>query len=201
MSGILDMIQGELGKAGLKALTSQIGAKDDNQISSAIGAAIPMIMRGLANNSRKEDGANALAGALDRDHDGSILDNLGGFLDQGDTKTGDSILGHVFGQKRTMVEGGVSQVSGLDQGQSGKLISMIAPVVLGAIGKKKKQDGLDVGGLMGMLSGERDKQQENETEEMSFFGKLLDMDGDGSAADDVADIGMNILGNLFGGKK
>lgn len=29
--------------------------------------------------THREEGANALAGALDRDHDGSILDNLGGF--------------------------------------------------------------------------------------------------------------------------
>jgi len=32
---------------------------------------------------KTDDGANALAGALDRDHDGSVLDNIGGFLSSG----------------------------------------------------------------------------------------------------------------------
>jgi hypothetical protein len=43
----------------------------------------------LASNKNGE-GAEALAGALDRDHDGGILDNLGGFLSAG-TMTGGSL--------------------------------------------------------------------------------------------------------------
>ncbi|MCB9233880.1 MAG: DUF937 domain-containing protein [Bacteroidia bacterium] len=197
MSGILDMIQGQLGQAGIQAITQQIGAKSNSQTQSAIAAALPMIVRGLANNVQKEGGADALAGALDRDHDGSILDNLGGFLQQGDTSHGDSILGHVFGQKRGMVEGGVSQVSGLNAGQAGQLIAMVAPVVLGAIGKQKRDQGLDAGGLIGMLSGEKSRSEQNQSNEMGLFGQLLDRDGDGSIADDVAGMAGNILGNLF----
>ena len=35
------------------------------------------------------------------------------------------------------------------------LMGMLAPMVMGAIGKKKRDDGMDRGGLGGMLKGER----------------------------------------------
>ena len=51
---------------------------------------------------------------LAKDHDGTILDNLGGFLSNSDNGPGAGILKHVFGDKRSMVEAGLSQMSGLD---------------------------------------------------------------------------------------
>ena len=58
------------------------------------------ILGAMANNASKPGGADSLLGALQKDHDGSILDNLGGFLGQPNTDDGNGILGHVFGNSR-----------------------------------------------------------------------------------------------------
>ena len=42
-----------------------------------------MILAGLARNAAQPEGADPLHGAVQRDHDGSLLDDLGGFLGGG----------------------------------------------------------------------------------------------------------------------
>lgn len=55
-------------------------------------------------NASNSNGLGALAGALDKDHDGSILDNLAGYVSGNATVTartanGSGILNHVYGYK------------------------------------------------------------------------------------------------------
>lgn len=201
MSSITDLIMQQIGQQGVSMITQKIGASDEKQTSTAIGAALPLLMTAMAKNAQKEEGAQALAGALDRDHDGSILENLGGFLSNDDGQVGNSILGHVLGNKTGMISGALGQMSGLNQNQSGSLLATLAPIVLGSLGQQKRQNGLDAGGLASILLGEKQKQEENNPQEMGMVGKLLDADGDGSYMDDVAEIGMNMLGNFLRGRK
>lgn len=196
MSGILDMLSGSIGQSEISNMSKSIGASPE-QTTAAITAALPMLMGALARNSSKEDGANALAGALDRDHDGSILDNLGGFLSGGNTSMGDGILRHVLGGKRNTMEQGIGQMSGLDAQQVGQLIAMLAPVVMGMIGKQKREQNLDAGGLSSMLQAERAQTEEKASPEMGMLGSLLDRDGDGNVADDIAGLGMDLLGGFL----
>lgn len=68
-------------------------------------------------------------------------------------------------------------------------MGMLAPMVMGAIGKKKRDDGMDRGGLGGMLKGER-KQIEQQASGGLLAG-LLDQDGEGDFDfSDVMQIGM-----------
>lgn len=137
--GAVDQIAGKLGIPPGKA-------------SSALSAAVPTIMAGLAKNAQKPEGAAALAGALEKDHDGSVLDE-DEYFDRYQEKKGDKILGHVFGGKEAEVETQVSALSGLNPAQGADLMKMLAPLVMGYLGKEKKQGGLDIGSLAGMLGG------------------------------------------------
>ncbi len=80
-----------------------------------------------------------------------------------------------------------------------KLLPMLAPVVMGALGRQKRQRGLDAGGLASMLGAER-SDMERANPAAGMLGKLLDQDGDGSAVDDIARLGKGLLGGLFGGR-
>ena len=137
--GAVDQIAGKLGIPPGKA-------------SSALAAAVPTIMAGLAKNTQKPEGAAALAGALDKDHDGSVLDE-DEYFERYQEKKGEKILGHVFGGKEGEVETKVSALSGLNPSQGADLMKMLAPLVMGYLGKEKKQGGLDVGNLAAMLGG------------------------------------------------
>ena len=199
MSSILESLMGQLGGDTLKNLSSQIGA-DEKQTQSALTAAVPLLMGALSRNAQKGDGAQSLDRALEKDHDGGILDNISGFLGQGDTSMGAGILGHVLGGKQNRVQQGISQSSGLSGDASGKLLAMVAPLVMGALGKAKRSNGLDASGIAGLLGSEQQTVQSKMPESMGMLGALLDSDGDGDV--DLGDImggkGGGLLGKLFG---
>ncbi|MEL6675916.1 MAG: DUF937 domain-containing protein [Bacteroidota bacterium] len=181
---LLDSLTQQITGSALSGLAGQLGA-DEGTTQSAITAALPMIVGALAKNASTNDGAASLTNALSKDHDGSILDNLGGFLSSTDNGSGAGILGHIFGGNRGMVEAGLSQMSGLGQGQAGNLLENLAPLVMGMLGKTKSQQGLDASGIAGLLLGERNNAQQTSGAAMSMISGLLDRDGDGSVIDDI----------------
>jgi hypothetical protein len=154
-------------------------------------------MSALARSSSQEGGAASLAGALDRDHDGSVLDDVAGFLGSPDTQSGDGILRHTLGDRRPAVEEELGRQTGLDLGTITKLLPILAPLVMGALGKAKRQDQLDVGGLTSMLSGERQRAESASSGSMEMIAALLDTDRDGQVADNVAEVGMGLLGRFL----
>ena len=198
---LLDLISQQLDSGAIAKLSQQIGA-DEAATSKALSGALPMMVSALAKNTQSSGGANALLGALDRDHDGSVLDDVMGFLGQGgqSASLGEGILRHMLGGRQAPAQDAIGRMSGLDAGQVGQLLSLLAPLVLGALGKQKQQKGLDAGGLSDLLGGERRRAEEAEPNAMGMLGKLIDSDGDGEVGDDLARIGMGMLGKMFGGK-
>lgn len=193
---LLDMLTDQL--AGER--TAQIGRRlgtDEGTAGKAIAAALPLLMGALAKNASRSDGANSLAGALDRDHDGSVLDDLGGFLSSPDTRSGDGILRHTLGERRGAVEQELGRRTGIDTGSITQLLPILAPIVMGALGKAKRQDSLDTGGLVSMLSGEQRRADKMSSGTSDMLTMLLDSDRDGSVADDVAQAGIGFLGKLL----
>jgi len=202
MSGsILDLVTQALGSGGTRQMAQQLGI-DEGTASSAIGGAIPVLMGALARNAASGQGAGALASALDRDHDGSILDDLGGFLGGGGAESaGARILKHVLGGKQPAVEQGIGAASGLDLAKAGALLKMLAPIVMGALGKAQRTQGLNPGNLGAVLGQEQQRMERKQPGLGGMLTSLLDQDGDGSAMDDLAKIGGNLLGGLFGGRR
>ena len=195
---LLDQLVGQLGDSNMKTISKTIGT-DETKTQSAIAAALPLLMGALSRNASKPEGAEALAGALVRDHDGSIFDNMDDLLNNPESGQGDGILRHTLGEKRARMENGVSKMSGIDAASAGKLMMTLAPLVMGMLGKQKRQQNLDTNGLAGMLNQERSTQEQG-LPQMAMVSKLLDTDGDGDV--DLGDLagGAGMLGKLFGGR-
>jgi len=168
---------------------------DEGMTGEAIQAAMPMLLGGLANNSASQSGVSSLLGALDRDHDGSILDDLGGYLEDYLSGRGASILGHIFGGNQGAVEEGVSQASGLDLSKVGPLLMMLAPIVMGALGKMRREGEVGAGELPRELSSAT--QQAGGSEGLlGTLSSILDRNRDGSVIDDIA----GMLSRAVGGR-
>lgn len=194
----METILGSLGGDSLRQMSGQLGA-DEKTTGTAASAAVATLLGALSRNSSKPAGAEALAGALAKDHDGSILDNLSGFLAQADQGPGDGILKHVLGNRRPVVERSLSRSTGMDSGSVGKLLTMVAPVVLGALGKAQRQKGMSSSALAGFLGQERETMERRQPQAMSALSGLLDTDGDGDVdMGDLAKHGAGLLGKLFG---
>jgi len=200
MSSLLESLSGQLlGGDTISQLSRAIGA-DDGATARALSGALPMLLGKMASNSSSSEGARSLASALDRDHDGGVLDDLAGFLGGGAASSaGAGILGHVFGGRQAAVESSISKSSGLNSGQTNQLLALVAPLIMGFLGRQKKQQGFDAGQLASMLGGARDEMATRQPQAMSALSGLLDRDGDGSVVDDVADLGSRLLGGLFKG--
>ncbi len=184
-----------LGGDAARQIGRQLGA-DDSTTRTAISAALPVLLGALARNSASRDGADALHGALARDHDGSILDDVGSFLNDPQGGPGAGILRHVLGTRQPVAEQALAKASGLDSAGATKLLTMLAPLVLGALGRAQRRDGLDAGGLAGMLGRESEGLGQTAPGLMGMVTRLLDQDQDGSVVDELG----GVLGKLFGGR-
>ncbi|MFK8115466.1 MAG: DUF937 domain-containing protein [Rubripirellula sp.] len=201
MSDLLDLVSQHLNQDTIATLSRSIGA-DPQQTQQAIGAALPTLLGGLVRNAAQPDGQQQLHGALDRDHDGSILGQLGSLFGQKPaeiqapekTTAGGAILDHILGGRRSRVESGVSQSSGLTSGQTIKLLMMLAPMLMGILGKRQKEEKLSPGGLGDLLRGEEQKVETSGGG--GLIGKVFDQDGDGDF--DMMDMMKFGAGKLFG---
>lgn len=197
MAGLLDLVTQSLGGDTQQKLGDQLGLSQQ-QTSNAISAALPMILAGLARNASTPQGAGALQGAIERDHDGSLLDNLGGLLGGalGGSRSanGTGILGHVLGDRQPVAERAVTGASGVNAAQAAQLMAMLAPIVMAALGRMQRQQGGGADGLGAVLQGAQRQQAQAQPDLMQMANRLLDRDGDGSAVDDI----MGSLGSLFG---
>jgi hypothetical protein len=170
------------------------------------------MLGGLANNASSENGLSALSSALDKNHDGSILDDLmgmvGGMMSgqtpQSGPTNGLGILGHILGDRQETAAAQIGQSSGLNMGQIMKLMPILAPIVMSVLGRAKSQGNLGLGDLAGVLmGGAQQAQQQGGMGDLlgSILGSVL---GGGqpqaSAPQGGGDLLSSVLGGIFGKK-
>ena len=112
---------------------SQVLGTDEGTTANAVQTALPLLLGAMMQNSSTPEGASSLLSALDLDHDGSVLDDLGGFFGGYEAGPGAGILGHIFGDKLGAAQNGVSQASGLDSGATAFLKKPVSPSELFAV--------------------------------------------------------------------
>ncbi len=197
MAGILDLLNSDIGQMLINGTSQQLG-QDKAKTTSAMNAALPLLLGAMKNNAKTPEGASGLLSALGNNkHEGGILDNLGDILggnsiDEDVMQDGAGILGHVFQGKEQNIASAVGKSSGLDAGSAMNTLKVAAPVLMGLLGKESRQQNIadqnGIESLLGGLLGGRGQQEE------SMVTRLLDADNDGSVIDDVA-------GMLLGGSK
>ena len=207
---LMGLLQGALNDNMIDQLSKQLGGVDKKQTAAAASGVVATLVGALAQNASTAEGAQSLNKALERDHDGSVLNDLMGAL-TGKSQTcsqralnGAGILDHVLGNRQSGAVQMISQLSGLDSNKTNSLMAMLAPVVLGSLGKAKRDQGLDVAGIVSMLSGTVSAQQQgNPTMNliMSFLGNQQGGGKSGNLMGDVAKVGMNLLGGFLKGKR
>ncbi len=194
LEALLGLLQGQ----DLGNLASQVGG-NEGEVKNGVMAALPAILAALGKNAGTEKGAEELNNALEKKHDGSILDNLSGYLSNPDLKDGAGILNHLFGNQTSNVANAVSQSSGLDTNGSMKMLQMLAPILMGMLGQQKKQNNLDakeLGNLTSMLASNFGSEA-GASGIMETVTNLLDANKDGNVMDDI----MGMVGKFFGGNK
>lgn len=184
MNALTQIITQQLSGDASRTIAQRLGVSETTA-NTAVQLAVPLILSALARNANQPQGAESLHQAINKDHDGSIFDNLMGYVANPQTANGAGILGHVFGGQKPAIENNLAQATGMDQSSAGGLLEMIAPVVMGAVGKTQQQEGLDPSGLSNLLNHQQQQAQNNAPGAMSILTSMLDQNNDGSAMDDL----------------
>ena len=198
MSSALDLVTDALGNDGISAIADKLGVDSDGA-TNAIGQALPMLLGALSHNASDDDGAGSLFDALTNDHDGSALSNP---LDAMLNGQGAKILGHIFGDKEDQAAQLLGDKSGIGLGGARKLLIMLAPLLLGALGKMMKSGGGSKGDLQSQL--ERDAAKAKEKDSGDLMGGLGDILGGvlggsgGSGGSGSSGVLGSILGKVLG---
>ena len=184
MNAITQIVTQQLGGSAARTIAQRFGISESTA-NTAIQMAVPLILTALARNASQPQEAQNLHQAVATDHDGSIMDNVMGYLQNPQGANGAGILGHVFGSQQPAVENNLAQATGMDQSSAGGLLETLAPLVMGSLGKAQQQNGLDASGLSDLLNSQQQEAQANAPGAMGMLSSLLDRDKDGSSMDDL----------------
>lgn len=202
-SSLVSELLAQLQGAPLQQLAQQLGT-DTAQTQEAVSAALPMMLGALGQNAAQPQGAQALLGALQRDHAGGGMDLgglLGSLLGRGGSASaapdGAAILGHIFGGNQQRAETGLGQATGLG-GNAGQLLTLLAPIVMAFLAQRVQAGGMDAGSLGQTLGQERERVQQQGGLGGGLLGSLLDQDGDGQVG--MGDL-LKMGGSLLGGRR
>jgi hypothetical protein len=202
-----DLFQGQINDVLVEQISNQFGIRDKDQAQSAVEGGFTTLLNAISQNVATPSGAAGLAGALERDHDGSIMDDIAGFLggtrqaDNTKMLNGPGILKHLLGGNQNQVVEMLGQATGLHKSQAGQMLMSLAPVVMGMLGRQKKVNNLDERSLADLVTRGTENFNRQSPTNTSLITKMLDRDGDGSAMDDILNFGAKALfGSIFKGK-
>ena len=193
---LLDLITGSTGNQVAEQVENKFGISK-NQIIALLAVAAPLVISYLRNKSQDANEAEALNNALDKDHDGSILNDPSQALNR--EAEGNSILDHIFGGNKAAVENQLSSNTGISMDKIGPVLAMLAPVIMGYIGQQKQQNNVGAGGLGdllgGILGGAQSQAQDQSSNPLnSILGSVLG-GGSNASGNPLSDI----LGSVLGG--
>ncbi len=202
MKDLLSLLSSTLDSQAVATISQQISATPQ-QTQGAINAALPLMMGMMANNCQSKEGCESLARAVETDHSGGILQQAQAFLGQGNIGGGEAILGRIFGQRQPAAEQQLASQTGLQSAQVHKLMALLAPIVLGAIGQQARaQGGANPSNISALLQGSLGSLMKGSGGQMGaqVLGSLLGgaQGGSGQGGNDaLVRAGSQLLGSLF----
>ena len=154
---LLDSVTGLLTPDLVGKAASFLG-ESESGVTKALGGIAPAVLQGIIGSAGKDGGAGILDMAKQAAGSG-ILDNLGGLFGSDNSSMmglGSNMLSGLFGGKSNMLASLISGFAGIKSSSSNSLLSALAPMALGLVGKHVLSNGLSAGGLLSFLSGQKE---------------------------------------------
>jgi hypothetical protein len=194
---ISNVLTSVLTSSAKEAFAKKLGV-DSAKADALLTQLTPLLTTQLAKNASTKDGAAALLAALQKDHDGSILDTLSEQTLDAREVDGQKIIQHIFKNKADVLGDTIATATGDNKDTITKALSVLAPIVMGSLGKVQKEQGFGVDDIAQVLQTMTSHQgSEASSTVQGLLTDLLDSNNDGSAKDDVLRMGFNALQRFF----
>ncbi|MFV0523387.1 MAG: DUF937 domain-containing protein [Acidimicrobiales bacterium] len=167
----------------IDASAARLGT-DPDTARQAVSAALPALLGGMEANAADPDGDASLTRAVGQ-HSPALVQG-GVDIDDVDTADGEAITRHVFGTKTDAVAAALGSTggSGVTSGLMGKLLPMLAPIVMSYLASRLMGGGSDAkGSSSGGGVGD-------------ILGQIL---GGGGGSASAGSVVSDVLGGLLGG--
>jgi hypothetical protein len=171
---------------------SKVSGADYDTASSIAQQMVPVFLENLKSNAKDSVEAGKIEQAIDQDHSGSTLEDVVGSIgNDSSVLDGSKILGHVFGDKLGKVQGEISQKTGAQSDVTSTVMSVLAPVILGNIGKVKSEQGMDITTVLDYFNSGKSSKKKSGIN--SVLTDLVDQNNDGNVVDDIVRFGSKFL--------
>lgn len=156
--------------------------------SSVLAQLVPVLAKGMKFNTQQPSGLESLASALSKGQHSQYFDNPTSAARQETVSDGNAILGHLLGSKDVSrgLAGRAEQNTGVSSDLIKKMLPVVAAMAMGALSKKNS----------GAAASNMAPQAQTQGQAGALGGLLesfLDVDGDGSMADDL----LGMAGKFF----
>jgi hypothetical protein len=198
-TSVLDDLRARLSGETVDDIGRRIDA-DPASTKRAIDAALPMLLAALGKEAADPQRAAGLKQAIQQDHDGTVVDNLHGYLSgqmSGRATNGEGIVNHVLGDRREPAVQALSAKSGLDLGTIASLLPLLAPIVMGMLGKKTGSGGLSLDNITDVLGNDTQRAANEQPDLGDLLGQVLgggQGQGQGQGQGGIGDV----IGSIFG---
>jgi hypothetical protein len=166
---LMDSIKSAADLGAIKKIADKLDIEEHIARKALIDELVPAVSEGLKENVQSEEGANALASALDNgEHDKYIDDPEHLVADETDDDQ-KKIVGHALGDKEDSLVAQAAAKTGLSPDKIKAMLPMVGGLVMGGLSKSNKKakaeggesassdsgesSGSSGGGIVGKLSG------------------------------------------------
>lgn len=160
MANLIEMIRWVITPDIVRDASSVTGESDAATRATINGAIPSVLMGGLELGSTQAGSERLMQMISDGGYGAETVSGFGHLISDANSRqslenSGEQVLSGLFGARSDGVSHAVAQAGGVRHSSASHLLRLIAPLVLGMIGKQISARGLDSRGLMNMLMGER----------------------------------------------
>jgi hypothetical protein len=155
----MQMIKGMATQQMMNQLGGALGL-ESKKTSSVFDTCAAALLGGILNKAQTTEGARAVHD-LAKNTDFSVLDKLGDLVGGSGAavdqyqKMGGGLLDSLLGSGKSGMFSILTKALGINSNMIGKLMAMIAPIVMGVISKQLKSQALDASGLANLLGSQK----------------------------------------------
>jgi outer membrane protein OmpA-like peptidoglycan-associated protein len=159
-NSLLDSLEGLVPAGVLGSLAGRLG-ESEAATTRGFNAAGTTILAGITSQLRESGAMRQIFDLLtSKANDGRILDDVNGYMAAGPTgslgELGGNFLTAALGGRVASLGESIARATGLRPGSVTSMLNLAAPLVMGFLGRRIRQGGLDANGLAALLGSQKD---------------------------------------------